>query len=219
MEKFLNLSVSGGVDRCDLRDHGGGPGAHVPDLGDLQLRTRRGRVHHRIPLLRAARRPRHPDRVRADHLRVHLRSAARTARWTGSCCVASPTHRCTRGSSARSDCSSPCRASRTGSSRRSATGCSTRARPTRPTTERHPDRRESARLPQDRAASSDGIAISTDQLAVLIVAAVVGDPARGSCCVAPASVSRCARSSIASSWPAPRRQRRRGPRRWRGSSR
>ena len=79
MSEFWNLAFSGLGHRRDLRDHGVGPRADLHDVGHLQLRPRRGRVRHRVPLLPAEHRARCADRARAHHRGVHLRPAARTA--------------------------------------------------------------------------------------------------------------------------------------------
>ena len=76
------------------------------DVGHLQLRPRRGRVRHRVPLL--------PTEHRARRARSSRRSSSRCSSSrrcsgccsTASCCAVSRRHRCTRASSARSGCSS-----------------------------------------------------------------------------------------------------------------
>ena len=172
MSQFWNLVLLGPGHRCDLLDHGVGPGAHLHDVGHLQLRPRRGRVRDRVPLLPAEHRARCADRARADHLRVHLRPAARVCCSTASCSGGSRRRRSTRASSARSACSSRCpalvqwlvvsRRQRRARSRlrRQRRGHQRRARPRRGVPRPHHNYK------------IGGVVLNSDQIAVFVVAAL-----------------------------------------------
>ena len=86
VSEFWNLTFSGLVTGAIYGIMASGLVLTYIDVGHLQLRPRRGRVRHRVPLLPAEHRARRADRARARHLGLRLRPAARASCSTASCC-------------------------------------------------------------------------------------------------------------------------------------